>query len=70
VSRLELDTLDLGHNELTTLPDELGDLPNLTQYLYLSDNRITELPDSLTRLSGFRSAQPADQARPAVEPAA
>src|SRR5260370_644158 len=42
-----LHTLDVGRNELISLPDSLGKLTNLTFFLYLHDNRLTSLPASL-----------------------
>src|SRR5690348_4350999 len=45
-----LQTLDLGHNGLTDLPEELGLLTQLSGFLYLHDNRLSSLPDSLNRL--------------------
>jgi hypothetical protein len=51
IARLvNLHTLDLGHNALTSLPESMGDLPNLTRYLYLSNNRLSTVPGSLGRL--------------------
>lgn len=38
-----LRSLDANHNEIHTLPDELGDLRQLEQ-LYLRHNKITHLP--------------------------
>src|SRR5205814_9759810 len=35
--------LDVGHNQLTRVPDSIGDLDELTDFLYLHDNRITSL---------------------------
>jgi Leucine-rich repeat (LRR) protein len=35
--------LDVGHNRITQLPDALGELPSLTDFLYLSDNGFTQL---------------------------
>src|SRR5216683_2795699 len=46
----KLRMLDLGHNKLARLPDALGDLSGLTDFLYLHDNRLTALPQSLRRL--------------------
>jgi Leucine-rich repeat (LRR) protein len=37
--------LDLGHNKLAHLPDALGDLGGLTDFLYLHDNELTTLPE-------------------------
>src|SRR5260370_16682299 len=52
-----LRTLDLGHNQLSSLPESLGQLVNLSDYLYLHDNRLTWLRESLfaamTRLASF-----------------
>jgi hypothetical protein len=42
--------LDLGHNKLTYQPEALGDLEGLTDTLYLHDNRLATLPQSLQRL--------------------
>jgi Leucine-rich repeat (LRR) protein len=36
------------------VPDELGELSALTDFLYLHDNQLTELPQSLGRLTGLR----------------
>jgi Leucine-rich repeat (LRR) protein len=46
--------LDLGHNQLAQLPNEIGDLPNLTDFLYLHDNHLTTLPSSFANLSRLR----------------
>jgi Leucine-rich repeat (LRR) protein len=46
--------LDLGHNRLTAVPDSLGDLESLTDFLYLHDNRLSSLPASLERLTKLR----------------
>jgi hypothetical protein len=46
--------LDLGHNELTEVPDALGELDGLTDFLYLHDNRLTHLPPSIGRLTRLR----------------
>jgi Leucine-rich repeat (LRR) protein len=49
-----LRTLDLGHNQLGSLPDALGELVGLTDFLYLHDNRLSALPPSLARLTKLR----------------
>jgi Leucine rich repeat len=49
-----LRTLDLGHNLLTNVPQALGDLEGLSDFLYLHDNRLTSLPESLGRLGRLR----------------
>jgi hypothetical protein len=46
--------LDLGHNGLSCVPDSLGDLSALTDFLYLHDNRLESLPASLSRLKRLR----------------
>ena len=46
--------LDLGHNALTSLPDVIGDLPALTDFLYVHDNRLRALPATFARLSRLR----------------
>ena len=46
--------LDLGHNELTHIPEALGELEDLTDFLYLHDNRLSVLPRSLARLIRLR----------------
>lgn len=46
--------LDLGHNLLTTVPDALGDLEALSDFLYLHDNQLASLPPSLERLTKLR----------------
>src|SRR5262245_31060515 len=43
--------LDLGHNRLRCLPDSIGDIEGLSDFLYLHDNQLTELPASLMRLN-------------------
>src|SRR6266853_3706190 len=55
IGRLKkLRMLDLGHNQLTRVPDALGDLDGLTDFLYLHDNRLTALPPAIERLSKLR----------------
>lgn len=46
--------LDLGHNTLQSLPESLGDLEALSDFLYLHDNRLTSLTRSLARLKQLR----------------
>jgi Leucine-rich repeat (LRR) protein len=46
--------LDLGHNQLTHVPEALGQLNALTDFLYLHDNRLTALPESLGKLTKLR----------------
>jgi hypothetical protein len=50
----KLRMLDLGHNVLTGIPDSLGDLEGLTDFLYLHDNRLTALPATLGKLKRLR----------------
>lgn len=50
----KLRMLDLGHNELTGVPEEIGDLDGLTDFLYLHDNRLSSLPASFSRLTRLR----------------
>src|ERR1700720_2644264 len=55
IGRLKrLRMLDLGHNELTRVPDALANLSSLTDFLYLHDNRLSSLPESLGRLTMLR----------------
>ncbi|MFM7513801.1 MAG: leucine-rich repeat domain-containing protein, partial [Cyanobium sp.] len=42
--------LDLSHNQLTELPESLGQLTQL-QMLTLSDNHLTALPESFGQLT-------------------
>ncbi|WP_317987136.1 hypothetical protein [Streptomyces kanamyceticus] len=42
-----LRTLDLGHNALVAVPEELGKLSELTDFLYLHDNQLSVLPGAL-----------------------
>lgn len=46
--------LDLGHNLLTEVPAELGEIEGLSDFLYLHDNRLSSLPSSLARLTKLR----------------
>lgn len=43
--------LDLGHNLLRRIPDSLSEFTDLSDFLYLHDNALTELPASLDRLA-------------------
>ena len=54
--------LDLGHNALAALPDAIGDLAGLTDFLYLHDNRLTALPRSLGKLARLRYLNVSDNA--------
>lgn len=46
--------LDLGHNLLTDLPSNLGELVQLSDFLYLHDNQLATLPQSLQNLTKLR----------------
>jgi internalin A len=46
----QLQRLDVGLNQLTRLPESLGQLTQL-QKLYVSHNQLTRLPESLGRLT-------------------
>jgi internalin A len=46
-----LTTLGLG-NQLTEIPDFIGELTNLEK-LYLSDNQLTEIPESVGKLTNL-----------------
>ncbi len=55
IGRLKrLRMLDLGHNRLTSIPESLGDLDGLADFLYLHDNRLPTLPAALERLTKLR----------------
>jgi Leucine-rich repeat (LRR) protein len=45
LSRLRM--LDLGHNDLTQMPESLGNIAGLSDFLYLPNNRLASLPSSL-----------------------
>ena len=47
-----LDSLDLSTNQLTTLPESIGNLSSLKE-LYLYDNQLTTLPESIGNLSSL-----------------
>ena len=47
----KLRMVDLGHNQLTHVPEAVGDLEALTDFLYLHDNRLTDLAAALARLT-------------------
>jgi Leucine-rich repeat (LRR) protein len=49
-----LRTLDLGHNLLFELPEEIGNLAGLSDFLYLHDNRLRNLPSSMENLQKLR----------------
>ena len=46
--------LDLGHNQLSTIPETIGELLGLSDYLYLHDNRLASVPASIRQLSKLR----------------
>jgi len=55
IDRLQsLKTLDLGHNLLASLPNNLGHIPGLRDFLYLHDNHLAALPPSLANLKDLR----------------
>ena len=54
--------LDLGHNQLTNVPDALGHLEALTDFLYLHDNQLRSLPASLGKLRLLRYLNLSDNA--------
>src|SRR5260370_32555232 len=54
IGRLKrLRMLDLGHNSLRSVPDSLGEIENLSDFLYLHDNRLEFLPSSLASLNSL-----------------
>ncbi len=48
----KITSLDLSHNELTTLPTEIGNLKNLVMF-YLCGNRLKALPSEIGKLSNL-----------------
>jgi len=44
-----LEKLNLGKNQLETLPESIGNLNSLKQ-LYLSNNQLKTLPESIEKL--------------------
>jgi len=44
--------LKLSNNELTTLPDSIGNLTGL-KWLQLSNNELTSLPEEIGNLTGL-----------------
>jgi len=52
---VQLKTLDLGHNQIAELPGSFANLENLSDYLYLHDNRLQTLPEGIfERLTKLR----------------
>ncbi|BBI17919.1 leucine-rich repeat domain-containing protein [Neochlamydia sp. S13] len=47
----QLQTLDLNDNQLTALPEEIGQLSQQLQTLYLNQNQLTSLPVEIGQLS-------------------
>ena len=45
-----LDSLDLENNQLTTIPESIGNLSSLT-YLWIFNNQLTTLPESICNLN-------------------
>src|SRR5215471_21780127 len=39
--------LDIGHNQISDLPETLAQIEDISDYLYLHDNRLTEIRESL-----------------------
>ena len=54
--------LNRGHNQLTSIPAKLGDITELTDFLYLHDNRLTALPSFLGQLKRLRYLNIAENA--------
>jgi Leucine-rich repeat (LRR) protein len=45
--------LDLQNNQITSVPDSIGQLQKL-EYLYLHNNQLTALPDSIGQLQSLK----------------
>jgi Leucine-rich repeat (LRR) protein len=58
----KLHMLDLGHNRLTCVPASLGNLAELTDFVYQHDNRLSPLPCPLARLTRLRYLNIGDNA--------
>ena len=57
MGKLSLTTMYMAHNNMTAIPDSIGDLTTLT-YLSVSNNKVTVLPESvgsLIRLTTLRA---------------
>ena len=50
----EITSLDLSDNQLTEIPESIGDLTGLEK-LYLSYNQLTEIPQSIGDLTGLKT---------------
>lgn len=50
----KLRILDLGHNRLEKIPEEIGDLQHLDSYLYLHHNQLSELPTAIGQLKHLK----------------
>lgn len=51
-SMVEVEILDLSHNQIATIPPEIAHLDNL-RYLYLTNNQITTLPSEIGNLTNL-----------------
>ena len=51
---LNLKSLDLRSNQLTTIPENIGSLDTL-QSLYLMENKLTTLPENIGRLNTLQN---------------
>ena len=47
--------LDLGPNQLSAIPETIGEIVGLSDYLYLHDNRLASLPSSVIQLRKLRT---------------